>query len=156
VLIWFDYLSVFVDAGEILIMVNDLATPSNPPVAPMEQEELEEAPLDLNVSQRPRKEEPSRRVVRIQVARSAWDCQLSPNPHALAIYLEFVPAYGAALERFEECQCEDDDVRLHCRTWVPGDGHYRWLRGPINPLPMEHRTEYLACTIRHLLDFLQL
>jgi len=19
----------------------------------------------------------------------------------------------------------------------PGDGHYRWLRGPINPLPME-------------------
>jgi hypothetical protein len=39
---------------------------------------------------------------------------VSPNPHALAIYLEFVPTRGAALEKFEECQCEDDDVRLHC------------------------------------------
>jgi len=76
--------------------------------------------------------------VRTQVARSVWDRRLSPNPCALAIYLEFVPARGAAPERFEECQCEDDDVRLHCRTWVPGDGHYRWLRGPINSLPLEH------------------
>ncbi len=81
---------------------------------------------------------------------------MSPNPHALTIYLEFVPTRGAAPERFEECQCEDDDVRLHCRTWVPGDGHYRWLRGPINPLSMEHRAEYLTRTIRHILEFLQL
>ncbi len=95
-------------------------------------------------------------MVRTQVARSVWDRRLSPNPHALTIYLEFVPARGAAPERFEECQCEDDDVRLHCRTWVPGDGHYRWLRGPINPLPLEHRAEYLARTIRRILEFLQL
>jgi hypothetical protein len=81
---------------------------------------------------------------------------LSSNPHALAIYLEFVPARGAAPERFEECQCEDDDVRLHCRTWIPGDGHYRWLQGPINPLSMEHRADYLARTIHRILDFLQL
>jgi hypothetical protein len=37
-----------------------------------------------------------------------------------------------------------------------GDGHYRWLRGPINPLPLEHRAEYLARTIRRILEFLQL
>jgi len=42
------------------------------------------------------------------------DRQLSPNPHALEIYLKFVPACEAAPKRFEECQCEDDDVRLHC------------------------------------------
>jgi hypothetical protein len=132
-------------------MADDDAMPSIPPVAPVQQEELEEAPLDLDVSQRPREEESPRRVVRTQVARSVWDRQLSPNPHALAIYLEFVLARGAAPERFEECQCEDDDVRLHCRTWVPGDGHYRWLRGPINPLPLEHRAEYLARTIRRIL-----
>ncbi len=95
-------------------------------------------------------------MVRTRVDRSVWDRQLSLNPHALAIYLEFVPARGAAPERFEECQCEDDDVRLHCRTWVLSDGHYRWLRGPINPLPLEHRAEYLARTIRRILDFLQL
>jgi hypothetical protein len=119
-------------------MADDVVTPSNPPIAPVKLEELEEAPLDVIVSQRPRKEESPRRVVRTRVDRSAWDRRLSPNPHALAIYLEFVLARGTALERFEECQCQDDDVRLHCRTWVPDDGHYRWLRGPINPLPMEH------------------
>ncbi len=137
-------------------MADNDATPSNPPVAPVQQEELEEAPLDLNVSQRPREEEPPQRVVRTRVDRSVQDRRLSPNPHALAIYLEFVPACGAALEKFEKCQCEDDDVRLHCRTWVPGDGHYRQLQGPINPLPLEHRAEYLARTIRRILDFLQL
>ncbi len=77
-------------------------------------------------------------MVRTRDDRSAWDCRLFPNPHALTIYLEFVPACGATPERFEEYQCEDDDVRLHCRTWVLGDGHYHCLRGPINPLPMEH------------------
>jgi hypothetical protein len=147
-------------------MADDVATPSNPPVAPVDRDKLEEAtlggtPLDeealeVNVSQRPRVEEPSRRVVRTRVDRSVWDRRLSPNPHALTIYLEFVPARGAAPERFEECQCKDDDVRLHYQTWVPGDGHYHWLRGPINPLPMEHRAEYLARTIRRILDFLQL
>jgi hypothetical protein len=99
-----------------LVMADDDATPSNPPVAPVQQEELEEALLDLNVSQRLREEEPPKRVVRTRADRLVWDRRLSPNPHALAIYLEFVPARGAAPERFEECKCEDDDVRLHCRT----------------------------------------
>jgi hypothetical protein len=119
-------------------MADDVATPSNLPVAPVEEEELEEAPLNVIVSQQPCKEESFRRVVRTRIDRSAWDRQLSPNPHALAIYLEFIPIRGAAPKSFEKCQCENDDVRLHCRTWVFGDGHYRWLRGPINPLPMEH------------------
>ncbi len=113
-----------------LVMADDDATPSNPPVEPVQQEEFKEASLDLNVFQRPREEEPPRRVVRTRVDRSVWDRQLSPNP--------------------------DDDVRFHCRTWVPGDDHYRWLRVPINPLPLEHRAEYLARTIRRILDFLQM
>jgi hypothetical protein len=156
VLIWFGYPSIFVDAGEILFMADDVATPSNPPVAPVEHEELEKVLFDVNVSQRPCEEKLSRRVVRTRVDRSAWDRRLSLTPHALTIYLEFVPARGAAPERFEKCQCEDDDVHLHCRTWVPDDGHYRWLQGPINPLSMEHRAKYLARTIRRILDFLQL
>jgi hypothetical protein len=52
--------------------------------------------------------------VRTRVDHSAWDRPLSPNPHALAIYLEIVHARGATLERFKECQCENDDVRFHC------------------------------------------
>ncbi len=121
------YLSIFVDAGENLVKVDDLAMPSNPLVTLVEENELEETLLNVNVSQRLCEEEPSKRMVRIRVNRSTWDRQLSPNPHALAIYLEFVFARGAAPERFEECQCEDDDVHIHYQTWVPGDGHYRWL-----------------------------
>ncbi len=97
-------------------MADDVVTLSNPQVPLVEKEEFEEALLDVNVSQRSREEEPSRRVVRTRVNRSAWDRRLSPNPHALAIYLNFFLAYGATPERFEECQCEDDNVRLHCRT----------------------------------------
>jgi hypothetical protein len=74
VLIWFDYPSIFVDAGEILVMAYDVTTPSNPPIAPVEQEELKEMSLDVNVSQQPHEEEPSRRMVCIRVDRSAWDC----------------------------------------------------------------------------------
>jgi len=57
-------LLVFVDVGENLVMVDDVATPSNPPVSLVEMEELEETLFDVNVSQWSREEEPSRRVVR--------------------------------------------------------------------------------------------
>ncbi len=121
----FATLLVFVDVGENLVMANDVTTPSNPPVPLVEKEELKEALLDVNVSQWLHEEEPSKRVVRTWVDPLAWDRRLFLNLHVLTIYLEFVPAYGATPKRFEECQCEDDDVRFHCRTWVPGDGHYR-------------------------------
>ncbi len=54
-------------------MADDVVTPSNPPVSLVEKEKLEEASLDVNVSQRSREEEPFRRVVRTRVDRSAWD-----------------------------------------------------------------------------------
>ncbi len=120
-------LLVSINAGVNLIMTNDVATPSNPPISPIEKEELEKTPLDMNVSQRSHEKESFRRVVHTRVDCSAWDRRLFPNPHALTIYLEFVPTRATAPERFEECQCEDDNVCLHCRTWVLGDGHYRWL-----------------------------
>jgi hypothetical protein len=55
-------------------MADDVATPSNPLVAPVSQEELEEVLLDLNVFQRPCEEEPPRKIVRTRVAHSVWDC----------------------------------------------------------------------------------
>jgi len=63
-------------------MVDDVVTPSNPPIAPVEQEKFEEAPLDMIVSQQPREKESPRPVVCTRVDRSAWDRQLSPNPCA--------------------------------------------------------------------------
>ncbi len=67
----FDYLSDFVDVDENLVMADDVATPLDSPVAPIEKEEFEETPLNVNVSQWSREEEPSRRVVHIRVDRSA-------------------------------------------------------------------------------------
>jgi hypothetical protein len=40
-------------------MADDVATPLNPLVAPVKQEELEEAPFNVNVSQWSREEGPS-------------------------------------------------------------------------------------------------
>jgi len=41
-------------------MADDVATPSNPLVALVEQEELEKTPFDVIISQRPREEESPR------------------------------------------------------------------------------------------------
>jgi hypothetical protein len=84
-------------------MADDVVTPSNLLISLVEKEELEKAPLDVIVFQRSHEKEPSKRVVHTRVDRSAWDRRLSPNPHALIIYLEFVPTYGTVPERFEEC-----------------------------------------------------
>jgi hypothetical protein len=56
---------VFVDASENLVMADDVAMPSNPPISLVEKEELEEASLDVNVSKRSREKKLSRRVMRI-------------------------------------------------------------------------------------------
>jgi hypothetical protein len=110
---WFSYLSDCVDVGENLVMAYDVVTPSNLLITPIDEKKLEEAPLDLIISQRLHEEKSLRILVRTRVDRWAWDRRSSPNPHALAIYLEFVPAHGAVPERFEKCQCEDDDVHFH-------------------------------------------
>jgi hypothetical protein len=64
---------VFVDANEYLVMANDVVTPSNLSVAPVEEEELEEAPFNVNVSQQLCDEDLFRRVVHTRIDRSAWD-----------------------------------------------------------------------------------
>jgi len=46
-------------------MVDYVITPSNPSVALVEKEKLEEKPLDVNVFQRLRDEEPFQKVVHI-------------------------------------------------------------------------------------------
>jgi hypothetical protein len=73
----------------------------------------------VNVSQWPHNEKPFERMVHTRVDRSAWDHRISLNLHALVIYLKLVLVRGITPKRFEECQCEDDDVPLHYQTWVP-------------------------------------
>jgi hypothetical protein len=64
-------------------MADDVVTLLNAPVATLDKEELEEATfngtplnkvaLEVNVSQRLCEEDSSRKVVRTQIDRSAWD-----------------------------------------------------------------------------------
>ncbi len=68
----FNYPSIFVDVGENLIMVDDV-TPSNPPIALVEQEKLKETSFDVNVFQWSHKKKSFRTVVCIRINRSAWD-----------------------------------------------------------------------------------
>ncbi len=91
---------VFVDTGEDSVMTDDVVTPLNLLVAFVKEEELEETPLDVHVSQQSHDEESFEKAVFTQVDHSAWDRQLFLNPHALAIYLEFVPVRGTTPERF--------------------------------------------------------
>jgi hypothetical protein len=51
--------SIFVDTSDNLVMTDDVATPSNPSIAPVDKEELketsfDEVTLEVNVSQRSR------------------------------------------------------------------------------------------------------
>jgi len=65
---------IFIDVGEDLIMVNDVDTPSNPLVVPIEEEKLEETSFDVNFYQWSNKKKLSKKMVRTQVNCLAWDC----------------------------------------------------------------------------------
>jgi hypothetical protein len=73
-------------------------------------EEHFDSSLDLNLIQLlRRKEEPTKRIVCIQVNWSMWDHRmLLPNGHILKFYLEFVPIHGDKLGWFTKCECEDE------------------------------------------------
>jgi hypothetical protein len=79
-------------------MADDVATPSDPPVAPIEKEKIEEALLDVNVFQQSREKELSKRMARTQFDHSARDRRLFPNLHALAIYLVYSCLWSCAIK----------------------------------------------------------
>jgi hypothetical protein len=76
---------------------------SNLLITPKRNVELEEAPLDLNVSQQPHEKEPITKVVCTKVAHFIWDRQVLSNFCALAIYLKLVPTFGNKFKRFDQC-----------------------------------------------------
>ncbi len=60
---------VFIDVNEDSFMADDVITPLNPLIAPVEEEKFEETLLDVNVSQRLCDEEPFERMVHTQIDR---------------------------------------------------------------------------------------
>jgi hypothetical protein len=72
------------------------------------------------------------------------------------ILLQVDPASGDELETVCEGCYETEDTSIFAWSSVSGIDHYRWLRGLIHRLPPNSKADYLVCTIRCILDFLQL
>jgi hypothetical protein len=81
-------------------------------------EECLDSSLDLNLIQLlKRKEEPTKRIMCIQVNRSMWDHpMLLSNGRILIIYLKFVQIHGDELGWFTKCECKDENV--HVFSWT--------------------------------------
>ncbi len=118
-----------------------------------------ESSLDLTLTQHPRDEEPEPREVhaRLEVEPPrTWYYHISPNSRTLVILLQVDPTSGDEPEIVCEGCYETEDTSIFAWSSVPGVGHYRWLRGSIRRLPPNSKADYLVCTIRRILDFLQL
>jgi hypothetical protein len=85
-----------------------------------------------------------------------WYYRISPNSHTLVILLQVDPTSDDEPKTICEGCYETEDTSIFVWSSIPGVGHYRWLRGPIHRLPPNSKVDYLVCTIRRILDFLQL
>jgi len=130
-----------------------------PQAAQANEESPPESSLDLTLTQHPHDEEPEPREVRacleVEPPR-AWYYRISSNSRTQVILLQVDPASGDELEIVCEGCYETKDTSIFAWSSVPGVGHYHWLRGPIRRLPPNSKAYYLVCTIRRILNFLQL
>ncbi len=140
-------------------MASRMVSSYGPQAAQVNEEPPPESSLDLTLTQHPRNEEPELREVRARLEVKpprAWYYRISPNSHTLVILLQVNPASGDEPEIVCEGYYETKDTSIFAWSWVPGVGHYRWLRGPIRRLPPNSKSDYLVRTIQRILDFLQL
>jgi hypothetical protein len=134
-------------------------TSYGPQVAQANEEPPPESSLNLTLTQHPCDEEPELREVRARLKVEppwAWYYRISPNSRTLVISLQVDLASGDKPEIVCEGCYETEDISIFAWSSVLGIGHYRWLHGPIRWLPPNSKVDYLVCTIRHILDFLQL
>jgi hypothetical protein len=130
-----------------------------PQAAQTNEEPPPESSLDLTLTQYPRDEEPEPREVRARLEVEpprAWYYRISSNSRTLVILLQVNLASGDEPKIVCEGCYETEDTSIFAWSSVPGVGHYCWLRGPIRRLPPNSKADYLVCTIRRILDFLQL
>jgi hypothetical protein len=115
--------------------------------------------LDLTLTQHPGDEEPESRKVRTRLevdSLRTWYYLISPNSYTLVILLQVNFASGDEPKIIYEGCYKTEDTSIFAWSSILGIGHYCWLRGPIHRLLPNSKTNYLARTIRHILDFLQL
>ncbi len=86
----------------------------------------------------------------------AWYYRISPNSRTLVILLQVNPTSGDELETVCEGCYKIEDTSIFAWCSIPGVGHYHWLRSSIRRLLPNDKAKYVICTIRRILDFLQL
>jgi hypothetical protein len=71
----------------------------------------------------------------------------------MVILLEVDPASGDEPETVCENCYEIEDTSIFAWSSIFGVGHYCWFHGSIRQLPPNTKTNYVAHTIRRILDF---
>jgi len=109
---------------------------------------------------RNRDEEPQERHVLPRIdgeIQRVWYHDLGGDSRCLVILLEVgTTPDGVQNVLFEGSYEGLNNDQITGWSSRPGMGHYRWLRGPINHLRREQRSEYVANTIRRIIDFLNI
>jgi hypothetical protein len=136
-----------------------MVTSYGPQAAQANEKPPPELSLDLTLTQHPRDEKPEPREVRVRLEVEplrAWYYHIFPNSCTLVILLQVNLTSGDEPETVCEGCYETENTYIFAWSSVLGVGQYRWLRGPIRRLPPNNKADYLVCTIRRILDFLQL
>jgi hypothetical protein len=136
-----------------------MVTSYGPQVAQVNEEPALESSLDLTLTQHPRDEDLAPREVHARLEidpPQAWYYYIFPNSRTLVILLQVDLAFDDKPETIYEGYYETEDTSIFAWSSVPGVGHYCWMSGPIHRLPPNSKVDYLICTIRRILDFLQL
>jgi hypothetical protein len=136
-----------------------MATSYGPQAMQANEDPAPESSLDLVLMQHPHDEEPELREVHarfeVDPPRACY-YRISSNFHTLVILLQVDLASGDELETICEGYYETEDTSIFAWFSILSVGHYHWLCGPIRRLAPNSKADYLACTIRRILDFLQL
>jgi hypothetical protein len=130
-----------------------------PQAAQANEESPPKSSLDLTLMHHPHDEELEIQKVcaRLEIEPlRAWYYRISPNSRTLVILFQVDPVSGDELETICEGYYEIKDNFIFSWSSVFGVGHYCWLRGLIRRLLPNSKANYLVCTIRRILYFLQL
>jgi len=85
-----------------------------------------------------------------------WYYHISLNSCTLVILLQVDPASSDEPETVCEGCYEIENTSIFAWSSIPSVRHYHWLHGPIHRLSLNSKANYLVCTIRRILNFLQL
>jgi hypothetical protein len=115
--------------------------------------------LDLTLMQHPHDEnlKPWKVRARLEVeSPRAWYYRISLNFFTLVILLQVDLASSDEPKTVCEGYYKTKDTFIFVWFLIPSVGHYGWLCNPIHRLPPTNKANYLICTIRRILYFLQL